>query len=271
MIEALHIKDRKDMPVEWWHKVKRLQRRKVFRFKPGINILWGPNGSGKTTILRAIARMTHCEQGGRSVITQSSLRAMWHHKSSWRDRKKEGSGQTKKATPQGAKLDFDGQMVFYFDPTRATGLVMGAFDDDFFQEGVVNLKFNGSSGQTTMMRFAQLLGKRPSQGAAIPSKVDPNHVNSSWAEVLQECVDHLQPSIEVGKLTVLMDEPDTHLDWPTKSQFWNNIPVFAKQVQLIIATHSIYALKLQDVHWIELQRGYQKECLTLLQNDGLIQ
>ena len=33
-------------------------------FNPRLNILYGPNGSGKTTILRALATATGCARGG---------------------------------------------------------------------------------------------------------------------------------------------------------------------------------------------------------------
>jgi len=40
----------------------RVQRYRRFRFQPGLNLLIGPNGTGKSTILRAIASCPDCQR-----------------------------------------------------------------------------------------------------------------------------------------------------------------------------------------------------------------
>lgn len=64
MISALRIVDPDTACVAHWGKVEALKGLEAIEFKPGLNILWGPNGCGKTTVLTAIARMLHCEQVG---------------------------------------------------------------------------------------------------------------------------------------------------------------------------------------------------------------
>ena len=64
MIERLTISDNGDLIISWWKDVKTLKNKKIFTFKPGINIIIGKNASGKSTLLMLLARHFHCEQGG---------------------------------------------------------------------------------------------------------------------------------------------------------------------------------------------------------------
>ncbi|MHC4406953.1 MAG: AAA family ATPase, partial [Planctomycetota bacterium] len=131
MIKTLHITDPNNTPVKWWADVEGLQGIDRFDFTPGINILWGPNGIGKSTIILALARLTHCEQGGRSVVTSTSIRQLergWGAREDFR----------KKELTSGMHIDFDGQPVVYRNPHNNVGLIggMAGFDDDFYNEGL---------------------------------------------------------------------------------------------------------------------------------------
>lgn len=61
MIHKLTIKDPTKTPMPWLGKVNALKALREFAFKPGLNVLWG------------LARLLHCEQGGRPLVTQESL------------------------------------------------------------------------------------------------------------------------------------------------------------------------------------------------------
>lgn len=69
MIYKLSIKDPAKTPVRWLAKVDAIQQQRVFEFKPGLNILWGRNGSGKTSLIKVLARLFHCEQGNHPLVT----------------------------------------------------------------------------------------------------------------------------------------------------------------------------------------------------------
>lgn len=253
MISAIIVKDPSNTPIKWWNDVEWLKGRKKIEFKPGLNILFGPNGSGKSTVLSAIAQMLMCEQGGDQVVTGEALRAIWDNLAN------DYKGQPK----NGLRIDHDGSPVHYCNPTKAIGLFGGAFDDDFFLEGVHNSIFKGSEGQTTLRRIDKALayamdpGKYPMP--AVSWKQKP-HDAAKLAFV--EGLFKAKKGTKVVGPTILMDEPTKSLALPYESNFWRKVPVFAARsnIQIIVATHSPFALLVPGAHFIETKPGYVDEC-----------
>ena len=211
MIHSAIVKNPKLTPCPWWPEVEGLKSRKTFRFKPGLNILWGRNGTGKSTILSALARYFHSEQGGRSVITTSSCRNLCDMFG--RDE------QTKWKT--GIVIEHDGQAVFYVNPGNAVGLMGGCFDDDFFSEGIANTMMKGSAGQTTLMRTNMTLKAMVQDGQTKIEDRIGEGVNSVWSEVRTKILEMLKPTTEKGPVTLLLDEPDRSIDLDFARQLWD--------------------------------------------------
>lgn len=155
MIEKLEVTDPSNTFISWWEKVPALAKPRTFEFKPGLNILWGKNGSGKSTIIKLLARMFHCEASGSPVITENSIQELVDPFRYAR----QGDKKTLSKVKDAIKINHDGQPVRCFDPSVAAGLIggMAAFDWDFGMEGIQNTLFRGSSGQTTMFRFDKLI------------------------------------------------------------------------------------------------------------------
>jgi hypothetical protein len=74
-------------------RIKGIGRRRL-TFSDRINVIFGPNGSGKTTILKSLAAASGCGRGG------------------WSD------GRGPERLPYGVKVERDGQPVFYQDCYR---------------------------------------------------------------------------------------------------------------------------------------------------------
>lgn len=260
MIEQLKITGPKKPPITWWSKP--FPRKRVFKFKSGLNVLWGPNGSGKSTIIKALAFSTHCIQSGVSVVTQKSVDQLLGFFPFEED--KEGPG---------VSLCHDGKSVVYFDPSNLVGLDGSHFDYDFLSEGVANMQDKGSTGQQAARRFSYLFRKAQESSEEIVWNITEHGVNKVWKKKLQKVKSYLEPNIDTGVPTVLMDEPDAVLDWPTKAPLWEWIEEEGKnnRVQFIIATHSIFGLKLmqlKNTNTIELVKGYRKKCEDVLHASG---
>ncbi len=142
MISELKIDLSKPSCVEWASQVKAFEGRDSVTFKPGLNVLWAPNGHGKTSILLAMARMLFCAQGGVQKITWQSLRDAGY------------SGDSTGGY-EGLVPVHDGAPTMFCDPSISVGLVGGGagFDWDFGMAGFANVMMRGSSGQTTTRRL----------------------------------------------------------------------------------------------------------------------
>lgn len=250
MITSFDIKDPAKTHISWMPKVPALAKPRKFEFKPGLNILWGKNGSGKSTIIKAMARLLHCEQGGTPCLTYNSVRTL------------EDNREVKpKDLLESMSLVHDGQGVRYFDPSAAAGLLAGgaAFDDDFFMMGVGNAMFKGSAGQTTMYRFDKIAGEIL-EGKVPTLERKATRLRDNEAPIEE----FLKAQIEQGQPTILLDEPERSYDLSLQVRIWRFIRAYSTSVQFIVASHSLYALRLPEANYIEMDDGYYIESLLAL-------
>jgi predicted ATPase len=207
-----------------------------FSFQPGLNILFSPNGSGKSTLLKMLSLFTASNQGGVSTIT-----SQWIH----------DVFMAKKLN--GISIEHDGQPVFYSNPREAVGLSHGAFDDDFFNDGIQNTLSKKSSGYTTIQRldksFSILSGAAKSP-ISIGSKVGANN----------EAYEFLKGNIPTGQQTHIFDEPETAMAIPAQEKLFEYFQKLSSNTQIIIATHSPFALKCK-ANFIEFDDRYVKSSI----------
>ena len=262
MINELRIVDRTRLCIPWWKDVSGIKRKRVLKFQPGLNILWGPNGSGKTTILQALAKMTFCEQGYSTTLTSNAVRDFFPIERAIRMKPPEGLPPEEEQEWRGLfgfKVVHDGQAVVHVDPSQAVGMIggMAGFDDDFFSLGLRECMSKGSAGETTLRRLDRvvriLVGEDP--WPEIVWKA-PRRANDRL-NVIEKL---LEGEIPKGPPTVILDEPDRSLSVPYQSGLWKNLPGMAKDFQIIVASHSLFAVDVPGANYIELEPGYLKQC-----------
>jgi predicted ATPase len=230
VIKRLTVTDPNRTGIPHWTAIPALAHLGVLDFNPGLTIIWGPNGCGKSSLLRAVAHKLHCEQGGEIRVTEESL----------------------SVDTSGTEVEHDGQVV-YIAPERRVGLISGTFDYDFADEGVREAQARGSSGQHVFRRltkgFAIMVGDMD-----VPT---PNHRVPPSPELRA----YLEGSLPKTKPTIILDEPDISLDLKKQYSLYKNMAAtFSRRSQIILTSHSPFAANLPGATYIDLQPGYLEEC-----------
>lgn len=246
MITELQITNPTRAAVSWWKDVPALRDLKTISFKPGLNILWARNGVGKSTVLQVITNLFCCNQIGRPYVTQVALEEYLYRGLNGVE------GQ-----PDGVLPIHDGQAILSFNPDRTPGLLYGGshFDYDFMSEGLSNMQ-KVSSGQGTLRQLTQQMGTYVTGKTPWPEIYWKMETKSTY-DVLQARIDFLnsvfEPKIPVGPKTLIMDEPEKCLDIDNAEHMWRGIRKWSETHQIIVASHSMFALGIEGANYIELQ------------------
>lgn len=254
MISEIQITDAKRCAVPWWADVPALKTLENIKFKPGLNILWGRNGVGKSTIIQTISRLFCCGQSGRPFVSQNAIHTLY-----------DDTGVPRDGNPDGVLPIHDGQAPLVFNPDKRVGLAYGgsAFDYDFIGENVQSMQ-RVSSGQQTVRAMVQQIAPyimRDEPWPEIQWKIDRTHLNSVWEPRADFLLDFFAPKIEVGPRTLLMDEPEKSLDLDANAKIWDLIQVWSKSHQVIVATHSVFALGIEGANYIEVKQSTEDSYL----------
>lgn len=234
---------------------------RTFNFEPGkINVIFGANGSGKSTIIKAIAGAASCGDG----YTQFNDPSAFRHAFSWekmseneRYSMEEFLKVLESRQKNTAQVEWDGCPVYYhnfgetveragsiFGELMNSGIINSAKDEMMFILGGKEI----SAGQKAAWIFNKLV-KVISGDISLKDIVDPfmdkvKNANSTWTSAYQVQYDYysnLPNFSKVNEKTVLLDEIDINLDIETVHRLYTEVLprlVNKYSTQIIAVSHS---------------------------------
>lgn len=223
-----------------------------FEFKPGLNIILGSNGSGKSSLIKGIAAQLGAAEYGYSMITSEWLRSV---------------GALHGELNTIFEISHDGQAV-YFSDTETSTTTLSLDSENAFASINKALTLFGSGKQSKgehaeirMKPTLELLESNPIvRMVSIPSSVKEDSKSLSIIESV------FKSSIDVSQPTILLDEPESGLGILSKAYFWELIQKVAieNKFQIIMASHCEQCLCIEGANYIELEEGYREACLSVV-------
>lgn len=242
-------------------ELKNLKGRK-FEFQNTCNILFGPNGCGKTTILKVLAGHTGIDTSNKQFCGGWSKPPV--------DRFNDNSEYPRDFAnitigKVNANVDWDGVPCFYNSASLGeTGASLGFFVSDpsdspdgmmSFDEQLALTMGHYSEGELRLMKIKKVVDnlKKP---PLLPKEFKKEDKSSFKA-----FVKYLNTLSKKGNLTLLWDEPDRSLNIRNQIDFWTHfVPnITGAGFQLIISSHSMIPLfmpKFNFINFIDVEPGY---------------
>ena len=242
----------KGWPLE---KLDAFKPKKPFLFKSGMNVLFGKNGSGKTTLLKIMGGFSGCpEHGGWSALPERLDKG-----------KKFPGGMVANAHvgDVSAAVAWDGTATFMHlaaksdEPMIAFGMPHDVLDD---HDQISVMMSKASSGQGRAIRLSKVLQKIKLERPDL-LKLKPRDYDETGKGFLE----YVKKLPRKGPLTVLLDEPERSLDADAQILFWSRIlPAVAKEIQVIVTSHSPFALFVPGANVIDMELGYSEKTRKLV-------
>ena len=243
MVTKVVVNNNKNTPIEYLSGLKAFRNGKEYEFKPGVNIIVGENGCGKTTLLNLIRKyllvdLSECSVGVFNTNINDIFFCL------------------------GDKHMYDGVGV-YADYQRNTFRLCHTgeriHNEDVFENDHSIAEFFGqreaSTGEGVLVAIQSLFARMYSKDAKLT--FDYLQLGDNYPQYMQYIHDHL---IEGDEWTILMDEPDRNLDIENIGQVRGILGFHKPQTQIIAVLHNPLLIcslsKNPEVNFIEMTRGY---------------
>ena len=251
MVYKVVIKDNNKSPLKYLSDLDNFQNGKEFIFKPGVNIIVGENGCGKTTLMGLIKKYlmvdyTDCDKGE----YRCNIKSLY-----------EDFGQ----------MSFLDGIDVYADYQKNTFRLSHAGEKEqsqalktFEDFGTMFNQKCSSTGESVLVAVNSLFNYMFRKGAKLT--FDYSQFKESDPLYWEYVKSHQQKGSD--EWTILMDEPDRNLDIENIDQIKGILSFHKPQTQIIAVVHNpllIYNLsKKKSINIIEMTEGYVHKVKSII-------
>ena len=239
MIHKVVIRDNTKSPIPYLSDLPAFKNGMVYEFKPGVNVIVGENGCGKTTLMKLIER--YCMVDKRECDTgmfNSNIRNLFGWTEDFLD---------------GVDVYGDYQRNIF----RLCHMAEKSSDDalrnaDAFSEHFTQL--HSSTGEGVVVAMQSMFKYMFSKKAKLT--FDYEKIGESYPAYGEYVKAH---RVEGDEFTLLMDEPDRNLDIENISGIKGVLSFHKEMTQVIAVVHNpllICYLSKRDINMIEMTEGY---------------
>lgn len=255
MITTVTIKDNKRTPFRYVPEIKAFGNGSEFAFKPGVNVVIGKNGSGKSTFMNMIAKYMLCENRMCSEVPREAL-----------DFPDVFDDDEEVLDGIGIKADYTGKVfnLLQQNEMKDNDVLDNAYNFSLFMDGMSSSC--GEKGLCSMNALFKFMFSQKDYAFPILGLADlKKKSNELWVKKIDNLLryyknNRITPTEDTFEYTVLMDEPDRNLDIDNIMQVYEVLSFHKPQTQIIAVIHNpalIYKLsKLDHVNFIEMTKGY---------------
>lgn len=253
MIEKIVIRDNKKSPVRYLPEIPLFKKGKVFEFKPGVNVIVGKNGCGKTTLMKIIESYLLVEK---NECSKGMFNSNINHLFGLEGKLLDGIDVYSDYQKNVFRLCHSAEKKN--DDTLAN---INAFTEYFTQ-------IKSSTGEGVVIALNSMFKRMFSDGANLMFDFDKVGRDDHYKEYGSYVKSHRMTDHD--EWTILMDEPDRNLDIENMENILNILSFHKPQTQVIAVVHNpllICALsKNKEVNMIELTRGYVSKVKKLVKS-----